>query len=636
MNPRLALALLGLLLASAAGADLPAPDLALLRADRNLLSNGSFEAGGGDLPEVWTLAAGVTAPLTTACHGQRALLVDVPAGAAGPLLVTQTIPVDARCTYELSGWLKALEDRGGQARLELVALDDQQRPLASNPSAPLAAGAEWTRLAVAWRPPPGTCWLEVRAPVVTGAARVAVDAVSLIITAGPRHRVDGPPLTGLRAKGLGANWVLLEWDSRPGWFQVEYRVTPVLRRRWETTEPVDDTHYTLLNLKADAPYEFRVRLAPDRYFDENGKPAPTPLRPGVSAVLADHTPKVQARSWGGLRLWPTVPLGTFPSGQNYPNIESYDKKLYVVETYGGGLHLSRVNPDTLAVEWTRQILARPAEPDTLQGLVDTCLHKDQLYFTYNVSQPRPGQSGLQASRQMVATYDLVAERLVGEPRELQPRSPGVGTWSGSLAVFRDQVWVAWLETWQDGAERRTQVLVAPFVTQGELLAREWQDAPGKFLTGLALSVFEDQLLILCSDAGASRQRPGYEPLLAVRCDGEKFHDLQKLSDLGYNRRPRGVQLVDRFYLMHRNDAAYPTYSGLYADIMLTILGPQGLTMERTPYVADMTCNTWPDVTVLGQTMYVVYHKYNRSDGDVRHVVHDYGTWIGRIDLSPVE
>lgn len=637
MGRRYALWLVGLLWGPAVLAALSGADLARLAPQRNLLSNGSFEAVDGTLPRAWERPAHfefVKAETGSALHGEYALAVDCPAAAAGAEVSSgQFLPANPRCTYQLTGWVNLVADRGATLGFRLLAQDRQRRVLAREEVWLQERVSGWQALSVQLTAPSQTSWLEVQAPVVRGGAKVLFDALSLNITAGPRGLPSGPSPAGLLARKVWPNAALLTWESLPGAFDLQYRALPSSPRRWETTPVLTEPHETLLELQADTDYAVRVRLALPTYYDEQGQVARSPLRPAESDVLTMHTPPLQPRRWNLLRLWPTAPLGTFRADQSYPCVEAYQSRLYVVECQDGGVHLSRVQPAGPRVEWTRQLLPRPENGQVLVGLVDTALLHDQLYVTYCLQPTNGGAGRFSQSRQMLAVYDLALDRLVGEPRALPALRPQAGTYSAGLAVFRDQVWAAWLEAWEEGTKRYTRLLLGPVSTAEPTPPQPWDAAPSNYLIGPGLGVFEGQLVVAFTDGAAADQRPGYEPLFAARYDGVVWRSPQKLADLGRNRYPRGVQWGDSYYLLHRTDAPYPSDNGLYQDLTLTVLGPRGLRLDTTPYVDDMTYNTCPDVAVLDNTLYIVYQKYDRAYGDPEHPARSLGTFLGKIETG---
>jgi hypothetical protein len=609
-----------------------------LHPSRNLLSNGSFEALADGRPLSWETTGGAApydAVAGEGVHGSHAVLVDTPgADASTGLGLRQMVPATVQCTYELHGWLKVVEGRGGRVALGWAALDHRQHLLAQGETVLAGEQGRWTGLGVTFQPPPGTAWLVITAPLVYGGARLLADAFSLEVAHGPQRPVSGPAVDGLLVREAGSNWACLAWTPLPGEFQVRYRAHAA--RTWAVCPAEADAHCTLLGLTPDADYECLVELAPVPYYDGGGQSGIAPWRRRTSRPLTLHTLPWQPRAWNQLRLWPTQPLGVFAGAQSFPGIEAHDGALCVIECVGGAIHLSRVHPDDLRLEWSREAIAPPPPPLVLAGCVDSCVLGDRLYLTYNLQRSDSKGDPLADARQWLAVYDLAQGRLLGEAAELRPARPGASTYGAGLAVVAQRVWVTWLETWVEAGKRRSRALLASADDLGSgSQPVAWEEGPPGLFWGPALGAFEGQPLLLGSDLAPTTGAPDVEPLVCVRVNGNQFRGLQTLSSLGRNQFPRGVQVGDTFYMVHRTDVAYPTHRGMYQDLMLTALGARGMAVTATPYVADMTFNTWPDIAALGDTLYVVHQKLSHVYGDPDHPARAYGTYIGRIETGPV-
>ncbi len=328
-------------------------DASRLQAGRNLLSNGSFEAVAEGRPLSWETFGAPTpfaAVPDVGLHGKTAALVDTPGLADAPAAgLRQEVPANPGCTYELHGWLRVLEDRGGSVSLGWAALDARGRPLGQGEALLPDATSDWIDLSVAFQPPPQSAWLVVTTPRVRGGMRLLVDAVSLEIVRGSRQPGAAPVADGLAVREVGSNWALLAWAPVHGDLQVRYREAG--NRAWETEPAHPDGHCTLLGLKPDTRYDYFVEPVPRTHYDAAGRAGNPPWHIREAGPRSLRTLPWQARTWNGLRLWPTQPLTTVPGDRSFPAIEAAEGALYVAECVGGGIHLSRVQPDSLEVEW---------------------------------------------------------------------------------------------------------------------------------------------------------------------------------------------------------------------------------------------------------------------------------------------
>ena len=208
---------------------------------------------------------------------------------------------------------------------------------------------------------------------------------------------------------------MLQWTARPTFYQVIYRRRARVRDPWETCPVTRDSRYSVVGLQPDTEYDLRVRTPWPAHLDESGKPVPSPVLPGETRSLTVTTGAMQPRRVGTLRLFPTLPLGTFPGGQSSPRLASWGKSLYVVEGHGGGIHLSRLQPTSYAVDWTRELIPPRSNPISEQHLVDATVFADRLYMLYDLRERgRPGYRPTD-SRALLVTYDLQQDRLLGEP-----------------------------------------------------------------------------------------------------------------------------------------------------------------------------------------------------------------------------
>lgn len=444
----------------------------------------------------------------------------------------------------------------------------------------------------------------------------------------------------LRPVHVGPYWVALRWESNAPGHDVLFREAQPGRRKapLRVWSGIGTTEYSVGDLKPETPYEFRIRA----------------LAPGGGSVLASESPPVVVttlpaapRNIAGLALWPPRPLGTFPDRITEPCIEAYQGRLYVLEAHEGGLTLSQVDPESLRVEWTRDLAPGVDEPALRPRAPDMCVYQDRLWIAW---QEEAGEGEEVSGRRVrVMSCDPAAEP--GDPDrsapvEIEPSSPERDVCCASLSPFTDALWVSWVETWQDDEGRRRGTLrLAPHEPGRSRPGRQrgWEDCPVALPGRPAISPFGSDLVVLFSDEAAQQTTPGREALWCARFDGRRFHNVHLLRTLGSNREARGAQLGDRFYFVYRSDAHYPGSGGLYHDIALGRLLPTTasprLVMDQflsgLPYVTDMKHNSAPDITVLGDALFTVHAKRD----DARGLVADetgiarprgFGTYIGKI------
>ena len=611
----------------------PAFDSATLSPPGNLLSNPSFEAEANGRPlsfDCVALPQYLSLTGEGALHGTRSLLADVPAGTTSETVARQDAPACVGCTYEFSAWVKIIEDRGGQARLVLQMRGADAAVLAQEQARLGGASGEWRRMAVRLKAPPDTTLVRVCAPSVLGGMKVQYDALRLALVDGPRRRIVRPVAQRLEATRTEATWAVLRWLGPPGTYEIAYRETARPKDAWVTFGGLDTGTYSAVGLQPQTAYDFKVRFVWPQHYDELGQAVPTPLEPPASLPLQLTTAPYAPRTVGSLRLWPSMHLKTFPGGQTTPRIVTWKDALYVVEAHDQAIHLSRVKPSDLSIEWTRQLIPRRANPPVVQRVTDACVFADKLYVMVHL---RPATGGTADAREMIYEYDLQQGKQAAEPLVITAAAPGGGTWGGGLQVYRQELWALWAEAADQQGQRLTRLSLAPVTanTLGEV--HVWQDAPSTLLRSPSLGLFADELLVIFSDLAPSLQRPGYEPLSLVHFNGVSFHGLRKLANLGRNSDGRGAQLGGSFYLLHSTDAPWGSYGGRYRDLRLTALQPDGLALETITYLDDMKCNVSPSATAYKNSLYVVHEKLERAPSDPANPPWSYGTFIGRIDVG---
>lgn len=611
-------------------------DAAALAPPGNLISNPSFEAALDGRPRSFELFA---MPLylqlcdEQAFHGRYSMLADLPAGATVEAAARQDLPVRPGATYELSAWVKIAEDRGGEARLMLQMRSADLRVLAQEQVSLRGAADSWRQMVVRLKAPKDAALVTIGAPSVAGGMRVFYDALQLRLVDGP-NRPIAPLAQRLEAVRREATWVVLHWIGPPGEYEVSYRYRGWPRDEWVAYGTTSATTYSMVALQYGTEYQFRVRyLWPDHY-DQLGAVVPPPTAPPPSAILKVTTQPWVARTVGAMRLWPPLRLNTFPTGQTTPRIVNWRDSLYVIESYRDAIHLSQIRPTDYRIVSTRELVPARTEPAAKQSVSDAVIFGDRLYVLVNMQETGRVGYRITDSREVLYVYDLELHRPIAEPFMITGTTPGAGTWQGGLEVYRQQVWVAWLEVLEQEGQWLTRLAVAPVTDNVTGDVHIWQDAPGQLLRNPALASFGEELLLVFSDAARRLARPGYEPLSLVRFNGVAFHDLRKVADLGRNPEGRGAQLGPNFYLVYSSDLPWISYAGRYQDLRLTTLLPDGVTPETMTLVDDMKYNLSPDATALGNSLYVVHEKLEHEPSDPAAPPRSYGTFISRVDVGP--
>lgn len=452
---------------------------------------------------------------------------------------------------------------------------------------------------------------------------------------------DADAVSDLRAVRVGPYWVALGWQSSAPGHDVLFREAQPGRsaplRAWSG---VRATEYSVVNLKPETPYEFRIRAHPPG----NGSGPATESAPVIATTLP-ATP----RRIAGLAMWPPRSLGTFTDRVTEPCIASFQGKLYVLEAHDDGLALSRVDPESLRVEWTRELARDIDEPPSRPRAPDMCVYQDRLWIAWQEGDDVTGW------RVRLMSYDPAVEQAdhvpagagaLSPPVEVEPSSPDRDVCCPSLASFMDALWVSWVETWRDeeGRRRGTLTLAPHEARRGRARRpRAWDDCPAVLPRRPSISVFGSDLVVMFSDEAAHETTPGREALWCARFDGRRFHHVHLLRTLGSNCQARGAQLADRFYFVYKSDAHYPGSDGLYNDIAIGRLLPATasprLVMEQLltglPYVTDMKHNSAPDITILGDNLFAVHAKRDDARGLMPDVTgaarpRGFGTYIGRI------
>jgi hypothetical protein len=534
----------------------------------NLLSNPSFEASfEGHFPS-WSSQpeASWQQSSESPWHGQYC---SQSSGLPVATTLTQRLPACPRATYELSLWVRTVGDRSS-LEAALVALQAGGEVMAEVREVSAGQG-DWQMLTARLTVPRLAAWLQVQLTAPAGST-VAVDAVRLQQLRGPT--TYGPVLAHLAVHNRGANWALLTWDSEETSFILQTRQSGARPGPWVTHSDLHYPRFSWQNLTPDTPCEARVSLPQPPHYDETGQLVPCPRPVVQTPVLSWRTLPWAPRQWGPLQLWPSCHLATFPDGQSYPCLAAYRDGLLVVEAHGGAVHLSRVRPPELQIEQTRPLLSPAAADHLIYSDLATCVFADRLYVAATVHRPAT-PLGSPATTLRVMAYDLALDQLVDEPFVIPPTRPGVTVGAGALHTFRNQVWLAWLETETVRGQPHSRLLVAPLAEGGlEGEPQIWSAAPTNLFSP-ALADFEERLALVFTDLTASASLPGYEPLGLVQFDGFVFTRRQRLTGLGSSRHPAAQQWGRHLALTYTSDAAYAIYDRRYRDLRLTLLGPGG-------------------------------------------------------------
>jgi hypothetical protein len=203
---------------------------------------------------------------------------------------------------------------------------------------------------------------------------------------------------------------------------------------------------------------------------------------------------------------------------------------------------------------------------------------------------------------------------------MAPHYGGTSTCWGSLAVFQDAVWLCWTE-YRPGpmGVPRSNLIFGAYDPEIGYVPDPitWREAPTNRAERGQISPFGADLQVLFSDAAVDEKRPGVVPLMAARFDGLRFLDVHLVRNIGANAAVRGVQYFDKYYFAYETDAAHPTGAGMFRDLNLgrfapaEVRGLAALDLLATgfPLVADFTRNVGPDLTVLGDDLFVSYTRW---------------------------
>ncbi|MCE5241403.1 fibronectin type III domain-containing protein [bacterium] len=610
------------LLAQAAQKPPAAPrlDARMLAPDRNQLSNPSFEAPTTDLPPSYGVLANgecFSVSRDVALHGQASLRVRVPATTTGAAVLAQRAPGCGRCTYELSGWVRP-DASGGGVTLALEALGERDRPLARQVTDPAAATGEgWRPLAVRLQAPAETELVRVSVEGAPGAV-ACVDALRLAIVAGPRRRSYGPHVTDLHVTRTEAAWATIQWTGPAGAYEVSYRHQNWPRNRRVTLDGIPGFVYSLVGLQADAPYQVRVRPMWPEHYDEAGHVVPAPVTPTPPEPLVFTTKPWQYREAGPLRIWPMAPVPAPGNVGHNPRLGAAQGHLYLAQESDGGVALLKIAPEPLKVVWSKQVVPPPTDGPA-PVLRDLHVEGESLDLLVQrgpqeVALLRLGLDGEQVAPETVLPLCAAPARIA----------------QAGLAVFRDGLWVVWVESTADDPTHG--LLRLGLLAEGGLTKTfAWDKAPVAYPGDASAAGYGDELRIAFCDAPSAS---GFQPLRLVSFNGLDFGSLRKLRDMGCNRQPRARQFGPALHVAYASDVNYLGQRGRYCDLMLTTLLPGTLELETVTVVDDRKYNCSPGLSVLGESLWLVHEKLESAPTAETPRPRSYGVFIGRADFGP--
>lgn len=439
----------------------------------------------------------------------------------------------------------------------------------------------------------------------------------------------------------GPTWIALRWLSEADCHDIVYAPLDVLGRpgRWTALRGIPGEGYSVIGLRPDTAYRFRVRpvvgegrptgRAIAATFRTLPHPSPGRREPARAPASRPAVPSPLFR-WSGLAFDVEQPVGVFRDREVQTAVTTDGVSLYLLEAAGSQVRLSRLEPGrddprTLRLTHTEDVSPPVDEPAFPCLAPDACVIGHRLWMTWHVDK-RTGPSALPRLRQRVLFRDLSAgpgaaadgSLRLSSPLEVVPSVSGRSTCNGSLAEFQGGVWLGWLETWEDDQGRpRAMIRVGVYDPQLGALGNvvTWSDCPSENPSTLSLAPYGGELVLFFSDGATLAVAPDTEPLWCVHFDGKRFYNSRILRRLGRNVGARAAALGEQLLYVYQSNASYPGAVGLHTDITLGRLGPDALgnggelgPFTGYPLVEDMKANSHPDIAVLGGCAYVVYAK----------------------------
>jgi hypothetical protein len=604
----------------------PRLDEAALRSAVNLVSNCSFEAvDAAGMPIGWELngaAADFRMANRNARHGSHSLLV-VSTGSDAPApFARQSMAITPGVEYVLTAWLRVDHTDGKPIAVVLRFLDGQNQDLATSRGEMLGGAGKWASVEVRAKAPAAATQAVVLVPSLTGAAEVAVDAISLRRADGKTIQREALSLSGLAVAYTQPDWIRVQWTSNARSHHVEWQPTKGKVPQQHADDVAEQT-YSIVGLKPETQYRFRVVAAPSIFYDEAGKQV-VPSKPSAAEIVASTTAD-EPRVWAGYRLQSSAPLGALPPGTSYPAIEGGGDRLYVAEIRDGAIYVSRIVPGKLAVEWTKVVVDR--EAGTWRGMTDLAWQEDKLWITWT-ARPTSGPDARQ--RQYVSVFDpATGER--GKIVEIRPSRPAATTGPGGLAPREAQMWLTYLQSWTENGAERSEIAMAPLDADGDPGEPVHCDnCPSLRPDGPCVASFDGDLELLYTDRGGLGQRAGWEPLMWERFNGESFSGPRTLGGSGRCRYPKALSLGRVTLAVYMANARWTDFGERFYDVAVMKLGPGAGDIDTLNYADDMKYNANPDLTICKGTIYVVFTKLEHAPDDGQ-APKSYGTYIGKIE-----
>jgi len=607
-------------------------DPASLSLPANLASNCSFEGDEpkNGVPDGWHFYANPryeSLSETKALHGKRAVLVDRPVlEGIVHVAAEQWLKIQPGHAYTLSAWVFMERCNGGSVRIYLDYYSAARHRIIAHWAECKQKTSDWRRLTVTLDAPKNAVYARLLVPYVDGDTRVFTDCVTLTSPTGGLVEARGA-VGDLCATRTTCSSVYLAWTSPAARHEVDFR--RVGAPKWQTIRNVCSQFHNVIMLSPKTQYEFRARAILPARLDQDGKriaggPAEN------SPVVRAQTTAVAPKAWQGLKLSPTWHVNTFPANTYYPCIEFYDGFFYVVECWGGGLHLSKIRPKDFGAEWTKQIVPKVQKVSTYQGIPDTCIFGNKLYVMWNRQATGNPKYVIMDSRQLFVTYDLKTGKLSAETA-IASTKPGCGTWEGGLDVYQGKVWMMWLEVWlKEKNRRRTRLVMRPYVDGKFTGTHVFDNCPSAYPYGPSMSTFDGKLILLWSDLEATEKNTEHEPIYFTFFDGQRFSESVKFNDKVRSRYAKGAQLGDSFYCIYKCNSQYPNTGYMYHDLALTRIGPGGRDIETIYWVDDVKYNSSPDMCRMGDALYAVYGKIEHLYGRRDDPAIDHGSFWGKI------
>lgn len=330
----------------------------------------------------------------------------------------------------------------------------------------------------------------------------------------------------------------------------------------------------------------------------------TMLAAGVSAQ------EIQPKEWENLRLWPGQAVSTLGAGSSWPALAASDDQLLLGEIFAGGVYLSALDPQTLAVGWTK-----PVAP-ALAGRERTDLHATvvgQKTWLAWLEAPAGTAAGTPRSLKL-ASFDLTAQT-ASAAREIAI------TTQVALTCHNQQLWLVWLGPAASGG------LSLSAGAQEDAFVVTWQpSAPGSPVAVGLGDLGADLCLPFVTRQG------GRLALWQASYNGHRFFGVRKLRGLGEMGPPAICRLQNRLLILYTlfPGAAETGYGDGY--LAVTVTDTVGARLASDTYLADGNVNLYPSLASLNNTVYVAYNAWSaHPDTAAPGQAINRGIFIGKIE-----